>query len=84
MEIKINETLRWFRSNYKDELIQVHTIKGNTLEDCFRKVYAMRRSARYDSGRKYKFQDVSLEDKYNDWKQKNETIEMYYGSATVD
>ena len=84
MEIKVNEIINWFHSNYKDELVQIHIIKGNTLEDCFHKVYALRRSGRYDSARKYKFEDSSLEEKYQNWKEKNETIEMFYGSGTVD
>ena len=84
MQIKINETLRLFRSNYKKELVKVHTVECNTLEECFSRVYAMRRSARYDSQRKYEFQDDYLEQLYNNWENKNETIEMYYGSAVVD
>lgn len=84
VEIKVNEVLNWFYSDYKDELVQVHTIKGNSLDECFRNVYELRRSSRYDSARKYVFVDTALEAEYQEWKQNNETIQMYYGSGTVD
>lgn len=84
VEIKVNEIINWFYSNYKDKLVQVHTISGNTIEDCFKRVYALRRSARYDSARRYDFEDSHLESKYKEWKSGYETIETYYGSATVD
>lgn len=84
MEIKVNEIINWFYSDYKDKLVKVHVLKADTLENCFRKVYALRRSGRYDNERRYDFDDESLEAKYREWKEKNETIDMYYGSATVD
>ena len=83
-EIKVNEIINWFHSDYKDKLVQVHTIEGSTIEDCFKRVYALRRSARYDSARRYDFEDATLEDKYREWKSGYETIETYYGSAVVD
>jgi hypothetical protein len=84
IEIKVNEIINWFYSDYKDKLVNVHTIKCDTLENCFKSVYTMRRSCRYDSARRYDFDDPVLESQYNDWKQKNETIEMFYGGATID
>lgn len=84
MEIKVNEIINWVHSDYKDKLVRVHNIKVKTLEDCFKRVYALRRSARYDSVRRYDFDNPSFESKYQNWKEKNETIEMFYGSATVD
>lgn len=84
VEIKVNEILNWFYSDYQDQLVQVHHIKEKTLEECFQKVYALRRSRKYDNCRKYVFQDQNMEEEYLKWKSKNETIEMFYGSATVD
>lgn len=84
MTIKVNEIINWFYSDYKDKLVKVHQITGSTKEDCFQKVYALRRSARYDNARRYAFDDPEMESEYQAWKQKNETIEMYYGSGTVD
>ena len=85
VEIKVNEIIKnWFYSNYKDKLVKVHTISGNTVEDCFKRVYALRCSARYDSARRYNFEDASLEKKYAEWESGYETIETFYGSATVD
>ena len=83
-EIKVDEIINWVYSDNKDKLVKTHTIKGNTLEDCFHKVYALRRGARYDSARRYGFVDESLEEKYKKWEKETETIERYYGSATVD
>ena len=84
MEIKVNEIINWVHSGYRDKLVKVHIIKGNTLDECFRKVYALRRSGRYDSVRRYDFDFSPLERDYQEWKRKNETIEMFYGNATVD
>lgn len=82
--VKVNEIINWFYSNYKDKLVQVHKIKGQNLEECFHGVYALRRSGRYDSARRYEFEDKNLELKYQKWKEENETIEMYYGGGVVD
>lgn len=84
VEIKVNEILNWFHSNYQDKLVETHIIKRYTMEECFHQVYELRRSARYDSARRFDFDDPGLEKQYNDWKSKNETIEMFYGSGTVD
>lgn len=84
MEIKVDEIINWFYSNYKDKLVQVHTIKGDSLDTCFRSIYRLRQSARYDNARRYEFEDPSMEKKYQEWKAKNETIEMFYGSSPVD
>lgn len=84
MEIVVNEILNYQNTDWKDKLVESHIISGEKLEDCFKRVYAMKRSGRYDSARRYDFHDSSLTSKYADWKAKNETIEMYYGSATVD
>ena len=83
MTIKVNEIINWFYSDYKDKLVQVHILKG-TMDQCFRKMYALRRSARYDNARRYDFDNAALEYKYKDWKRENETIEMFYGSGVVD
>ena len=83
MTIKVNEIINWFYSDYKDKLVQVHVLRG-TMDQCFRKMYALRRSARYDNARRYDFDDTVLEDKYKDWERENETIEMFYGSGVVD
>lgn len=82
--ITVNEILNYYQTDYKDKLVQTHSITGKYLENCFSRVYAMRRSARYDSARRYEFTNKELEEQYQNWKQKHETIGMYYGSATVD
>lgn len=81
--IQINEVLNYFRTNYKDQLVQIHTVKGGK-EAAFTMMYALRRSSRYDNNRKYRFQDRSLDREYQEWVDKNETIEMFYGGAVVD
>ena len=84
LEIRVNEVINWFHSKYKDELVHTHIITGETIEECFKKVYGMRRSGRYDSARRYDFEDMELEEKYIQWKSRNENIEMYYGSGIID
>ena len=84
MTIEVNEIINWFYSDYKDKLVQVHVLKGDTLEDCFHQMYALRRSGRYDNARRYDFQNPELEEKYQKWKGLNETIEMDYGGGVVD
>ena len=81
--IQINEVLNYFRTNYKDQLVQIHTVKGGK-EAAFTMMYVLRRSSRYDNNRKYRFQDRSLDREYQEWVDKNETIEMFYGGAAVD
>jgi len=83
VKIRVNEIINCFFTNYKDNLVQVHVIERETIEECFGRVYALRRSARYDSARRYDFEG-SYEEQYRTWERKNETIEMYYGSGTVD
>ena len=85
MEVSVNvhEIINWFYSDYKDKLVKVHTLTG-TLEQCFKKMYALHRSARYDNARRHDFEEKSLEEDYRKWKNKNETIEMYYGNGVVD
>ena len=84
MRIQVNEIINWFYTNYKDKLVETHILEGKTLDECFKKMYALRRSGRYDIARRYEFQDKSLEEKYLEWKEKNETIAMYYGNGVVD
>lgn len=85
LEVKINETLeRWDGGAFRKKLVHAHTVKADTMDKVFHKVYAMRRSARYDSGRHYEFNDPSLEQEFWAWKKKNETIDMYYGGGVVD
>lgn len=84
MTVDIKEILNWVYSDYKDVLVKVHHLKGKTIEDVFKQMYAMRRSGRYDNERRYEFSDRTLEGEYNAWKKQNETIDMYYGCGTVD
>lgn len=82
--ITVNEILNWFYSDYKDVLVHTHTITESSIEDCFKRVYALRHSARYDSARRYEFDDPALENNYSAWKSSYETIETFYGSSPVD
>ena len=84
VEIKVNEIMNWHHNGYKDEIYKTHTVKGNTLEECFPKVYAFERMARYDNARRYEIADVDLHETYLKWKVHGVTIDMYYGSGTVD
>lgn len=81
---KIYEILNHFITDYKDKVVQVHHIRAKTNDTLYQKMYGLRRSARYDNGRRYEFADTTLESEYQKWKEKNETIDMYYGTAVVD
>lgn len=80
----IYEILNHFITQYKDKVVQIHHIEAETKDILFRKMYALCRSARYDNGRRYEFTDTTLAWEYQKWKEKNETINMYYGTAVVD
>lgn len=82
--VEIKEMLRDWRDGGKEKLVMVHQIDSDDKEMIFRRMYAYRRSARYDSARHYRFADESLEQEFLDWKDKNETIEMFYGGGVVD
>lgn len=84
VEFVVNEIINWVHSDYKDRLVKLHHIKGDTEDEAFRKVYALRRSGRYDNVRRYDFADPAVEERYRAWKDANEDITMYYGGGTVD
>lgn len=84
MVLLVNEILNWSYSGYRDKVVQVHRITGNDLDSCFRQVYGLEWSTRYDSARRYKIRDPELENKYRNWLEGNLTVDLYYGSATVD
>lgn len=81
--VEIDEIINWVYSDYKDEVVETHQVRG-TLDQVFSKMYSFERSSRYDNARKYVFRDKSLNKPYDDWKKKNVDIERYYGSGVVD
>lgn len=84
MTVKVNEILNYFDTNYKDILVQSHTIHGETLEEVCRKIYGLDRSSRYDNARRYEIVDNDVvKEAYYNYK-RNVPIEEYYGAATVD
>lgn len=84
IQVVAKEILNDFITDYEDRLVEKHIIKADTLDACFRRVYALKRSARYDNARRYDFETEELEHQFLKWEEENETMEMYYGSATVD
>lgn len=84
MEIIINEIFNHtILTNGKDKITR-KIINEETLDKCFRKVYELERSARYNNYVYHKFVDENIEKIYYEWKQKNETITLYYGGGVVD
>ena len=59
-------------------------IEGNTFDECFRKKYELDRGDRYNNYQYHEFEDDELKTKYMEWKEKNETINLYYGGGVVD
>lgn len=84
MVLLVNEILNWSYSGYRDKVVRVHRIVGNDLDSCFQRVYGLERSSRYDYQRRYEIRDSKQQSQYQDWKAGNLTIDLYYGSATVD
>ena len=84
MTVKVNEIINWFYSDYKDKIVQTHTIQGDTLKEVCGKIYALDRSSRYDNARRYEIVDNdTVKEAYIKYKS-NVSIEEYYGGATVD
>lgn len=69
MVLLVNEILNWSYSRYRDKIVRVHRIVGNNPDD---------------SARRYEIRDPELESRYQKWLKGNLTIDLYYGSATVD
>lgn len=82
--VKVKEIINWVYSNFEDEVVKVHVIEAESYDGAFRQKYSMDRSARYDSARRYEFDDPSMEPQYRKWVKENETVELYYGGGTVD
>lgn len=80
----VNEIVNWHYSDYKDVLVRVHRISADTKEKLFKRVYSFERSSRYDSARRYEIDDAILFDEYKKWKVNGVTMELFYGSGTVD
>jgi hypothetical protein len=43
IKIRIIEIINWFHNNYKDKIVHIHIINGETIEECFKKVYGLRK-----------------------------------------
>lgn len=60
------------------------TVKGDTIEDCFKGAYPTERSYRYCGDTNIRFEKPEVHKKYLKWKFYGVTPAMFYGSATVD
>ena len=82
----------WLRAAYwgsrlgfkEDKVRREWTVEGDTLEDCFKKVYAAERSNRYCNDRYLKIVPALMDDAYREWRKTGVTFQMFYGNATVD
>ena len=81
--VEIDEIINWIYSDYKDEVVETHQVRG-TLDQVFNKMYLFEQGSRYDNARRFVFRDKSLEKPYHDWKKKNIDIKRYYGGSVVD
>ena len=84
MKLIIDEICNTFETRWKDHVVRTFAVEGDTMEDCFRKAYPSERSLRYCSGYRIRFRDAAAHEAYQEWKQNGLTMEMFYGSATVD
>ena len=72
------------RITLKEEFYKSFCVEGDTMTDCFKRMYESERAARYCNGTSYRFRDENIQKAYKEWKQHGVTFEMYYGNATVD
>ena len=79
MTVKVNEIINWVYSNYKDKIVQTHTIQGDTLKEVCGKIYALDRSSRYDNARRYEIVDNdTVKESYIKYKSNVSIIARFY------
>lgn len=84
MHIRFAEYIYDWRTR-KHKLYKRYTVTGETETDCFKKIYTgYIRPSRYCNDRIYLLDDPAQEKRFQEWKQHGVTMEMYYGSGTVD
>lgn len=89
MKLTVQE---WLKESYwgkllgfkNDKLRKEWEVAGETMEDCFAKVYAEQRSNRYCNDRYLKIVPAQMDDAYREWLKTGVTFQMFYGNATVD
>ena len=85
MKIVVDEILNHFSiTKGKDQIVKTHIVESDSVEDCYKKIYALERESRYDNYRRYDFRDLDIKNSYQNWRQHGVTIEMYYGGGVVD
>ena len=84
MTIIAEEKCNTFNTNWKDHILRTFIVTGETLEECFKKIYSNERSLRYCNGYWIELKEKELHKKYTEWKKTGVTIEMYYGNGVVD
>ena len=84
MNVTINEFYNHPVLTYGKTRIRKIIIAGETLNECYHKIYQLEKSARYNNYLYYHFIDSELEKNYWKWKQDSITIDLYYGNSTVD
>ena len=84
MQIIVNEIFNHpYLTSGKDR-ISKHIITADTFEECCKEIYKLERSARYNNYLWYDFIDMNVKKAYQEWKRNGVTVELFYGSATVD
>lgn len=84
MQIIINEIFNHPVLTRGKDKITKKIISGDSLKECYEKIYKLERSARYNNYLRYKFIDIEAEKVYQEWERDSVTIEMFYGNATID
>ena len=87
MEVKIEYWDRISYTNCNSEIKKTETLSATTEDALFESFYKKNNSLRYCNGSYYKFEDNSVEAKYNDWRKnmsKARSFELYYGNGVVD
>ena len=84
MEIVIKKVFQHPMINNGKKEITPIKINGETLKECFVKVYEYERGSRYNNYQYYDFEDLEIKKEYYEWKKTGVTISMYYGGGVVD
>jgi hypothetical protein len=81
MEIIVKSTYNHAYLTSGKDVIKYHTITGDNLQECFKQIDKMERSARYNNHLFYEIIDKDIKQKYSE---RELSIDDYYGNATVD
>jgi hypothetical protein len=68
-------------------IVNTKEIEGDSEIELFEQFYKLNNRLRYCNGSYYKFQDINLQNKYNEWRKsddyKNKSFNLFYGKNGI-